>query len=66
MEGLLSAVRPLMNPRKEKKELAQVFQALRITVNNEIEALSEFLRQSLEVLKPGGRLAVTKLYGVNF
>ncbi len=58
VEGLLSAVRPLMNPRKEKKELAQVFQALRITVNNEIEALSEFLRQSLEVLKPGGRLAV--------
>ncbi len=35
-----------------------MFQALRITVNNEIEALSEFLRQSLEVLKPGGRLAV--------
>lgn len=58
VEGLLSAVRPLMNPRKEKKELAQVFQALRITVNNEIEALSEFLRQSLEILKPGGRLAV--------
>lgn len=58
VEGLLSAVRPLMNPRKEKKELAQVFQTLRITVNNEIEALSEFLRQSLEVLKPGGRLAV--------
>ncbi len=58
VEGLLSVVRPLMNPRKEKKELAQVFQALRITVNNEIEALSEFLRQSLEVLKPGGRLAV--------
>ena len=58
VEGLLSAVRPLMNPRKEKKELAQVFQALRITVNNRNEALSEFLRQSLEVLKPGGRLAV--------
>ena len=57
-EQLLAAVAPLINPKKEKKELAQVFQALRIVVNNEIDALRDFLVQSLEALKPGGRLAV--------
>lgn len=57
-EQLLAAVAPLINPKKEKKELAQVFQALRIVVNNEIDALRDFLVQSLESLKPGGRLAV--------
>lgn len=57
-EQLLAAVAPLINPKKEKKELAQVFQALRIVVNNEIDALRDFLVQSLDSLKPGGRLAV--------
>jgi len=57
-EQLLAAVTPLINPKKEKKELAQVFQALRIVVNNEIDALRDFLVQSLEALKPGGRLVV--------
>jgi 16S rRNA (cytosine1402-N4)-methyltransferase len=42
----------------ENKYLAQVFQALRIEVNDEMEALKEFLEAALEVLKPGGRLAV--------
>jgi len=51
-------VKPFINPRKEKKELAQVFQALRIVVNGEIEALSDFLQQALTMLKPGGRLVV--------
>lgn len=58
VEALLAAVNPLINPKKEKKELAQVFQALRIVVNGEIEALSAFLQQSLKVLKPGGRLVI--------
>lgn len=58
VEVLLAAVNPLINPKKEKKELAQVFQALRIVVNGEIEALSAFLQQSLKVLKPGGRLVI--------
>jgi len=40
------------------KYLAQVFQALRIEVNDEMDALKEFLQASLEVLKPGGRLVV--------
>lgn len=56
--ALLAAVEPLINPRKEKKELAQVFQALRIVVNNEMEALGAFLSQALGALRPGGRLAI--------
>ncbi len=42
----------------ENKYLAQVFQALRIEVNDEMEALREFFESSLDVLKPGGRLVV--------
>ncbi|MFW6290317.1 MAG: 16S rRNA (cytosine(1402)-N(4))-methyltransferase RsmH [Mariniphaga sp.] len=42
----------------ENKYLAQVFQALRLEVNDELEALKEFLLAALDVLKPGGRLAV--------
>lgn len=42
----------------ENKYLAQVFQALRLEVNQELEALQEFLQASLEVLKPGGRLVI--------
>lgn len=55
---LLEVLRPLVDPRREKKELAQIFQALRIEVNGEIDALRSFLQQALEVLRPGGRLAV--------
>lgn len=55
---LLELVRPMTDPRKEKKELAQVFQALRIEVNHELEALKELLEGALKVLRPGGRLAV--------
>ena len=55
---LLNVIKPHINPRQEKKELAQVFQALRIAVNNEIEALKQLLTQACEALKPGGRLAV--------
>lgn len=58
VERLLEIVKPLINPRQEKKELAQIFQALRIVVNNEIDALREMLLQAIEVLRPGGRLAV--------
>lgn len=42
----------------ENKYLAQVFQALRIEVNNEMEALEDFLKASLQLLKPGGRLVI--------
>lgn len=55
---LADTVRPLLNPRNEKKELAQVFQALRIAVNHETDALVDFLLNAAKVLRPGGRLAV--------
>ncbi|WP_279161261.1 16S rRNA (cytosine(1402)-N(4))-methyltransferase RsmH [Muribaculum intestinale] len=58
VERLIDLSRPFIDKRREKKELAQVFQALRIEVNGEMEALQAFLRQTLEVLKPGGRLAI--------
>lgn len=48
----------LISPRKEKKEMAMVFQALRIEVNGEMRALEQFLTATLSVLRPGGRLAV--------
>ena len=58
VERLLEVVKPLINPRQEKKELAMLFQALRIEVNGEIDVLKRPLQQSLDALKPGGRLAI--------
>lgn len=55
---LITLVSLLIDPRKEKKELAQLFQALRIEVNDEMGALRELLEGALRVLRPGGRLAV--------
>ena len=54
----LDIVKPLFGREREKKELAKVFQALRIEVNQEMEALKEMLYTAMEVLKPGGRLVV--------
>ena len=58
VEGLTAAVGRFISPKKEKKELAMLFQALRIEVNGEMQALEQFLRQTIEVLRPGGRLAI--------
>ena len=58
VERLLDLVKPHISPKNEKKELAQLFQALRITVNDEIAALEQFLQRSLKALKPGGRLVI--------
>lgn len=55
---LIDVVRPHIRPNQEKKELAQLFQALRIEVNNEIDVLKRLLQQSLDVLRPGGRLVI--------
>ncbi|WP_026463778.1 16S rRNA (cytosine(1402)-N(4))-methyltransferase RsmH [Adhaeribacter aquaticus] len=49
---------------KENKYLAQVFQALRLEVNDEMKALEEMLVQSAEVLKPGGRLVVISYHSL--
>ena len=55
---LLEVVSPFINRKQEKKELAQLFQALRIEVNNEMESLRAMLKQATELLKPNGRLVV--------
>ncbi|WP_321335211.1 16S rRNA (cytosine(1402)-N(4))-methyltransferase RsmH [uncultured Bacteroides sp.] len=58
IEDFLEVIKPLFGREREKKELAKVFQALRIEVNQEMEALKEMLMAATEVLKPGGRLVV--------
>lgn len=58
IEDLLNIVKPLFGREREKKELAKVFQALRIEVNQEMEALKEMLTAATELLNPGGRLSV--------
>lgn len=62
--GLADAVRPALDPRQEKKEMAQVFQTLRILTNDEMGDLRHFLEASLKVLRPGGRLAVLTYHSV--
>ena len=56
--ALAELATPMLNPASVKKELAQVFQALRIEVNGEMEALQDFLRATAAAIRPGGRLAV--------
>lgn len=58
IERLLGVSETYISPRQQKKELAQLFQALRIAVNDEIGALRSLLVQSRRVLRPGGRLAI--------
>ncbi len=54
----IDILKPYFGREKEKKDMARVFQALRIEVNKEMEVLEALLRQSLEVLNPGGRLVI--------
>ena len=61
---LKSAISALIPKQKENKYLAQVFQALRIEVNQEMEALRVFLEQTIEVLKPGGRLVIMSYHSL--
>lgn len=56
-EQLKGVLRKFLPPRHENKVLAQIYQAIRIEVNQEIEVLKEFLLQTPEVLKVGGRLS---------
>ena len=55
---------PLVPPLKQKKFQAQVFQALRIEVNDELGALKELLKQSERILKPGGRLSIISYHSL--
>lgn len=62
--ALAEAVSPALNPKNEKKDLAQVFQALRIEVNGEMDALRRFLLATPDMLRPGGRLAILTYHSV--
>ena len=55
---LMSAVSNVMGKEREKKEMAKLFQALRIEVNHEMDALRDLLYAATECLAPGGRLSV--------
>ena len=55
---LLTCVQPFVPKEREKKDLAKVFQALRIEVNHEMDVLRALLEGALRVLKPGGRLSI--------
>lgn len=61
---LVEAVKGAIDPRQEKKELAQIFQALRIQTNDEMADLRLFLQATLRVLRPGGRLAVLTYHSI--
>jgi 16S rRNA (cytosine1402-N4)-methyltransferase len=56
--AFVECIRPLLGAAREKKDMAKVFQALRIVVNHEMEALEEMLQAASELLAPGGRLVV--------
>ena len=63
-EQLKQVLSRFLPAHKSNKILAQIYQAIRIEVNQEIEVLKEFLEQTLEVLKPGGRLSVISYHSL--
>jgi len=60
----IEVLKPFFGREKEKKDMARVFQALRIEVNNEIGVLSDFLESTTDLLKPGGRLVVLSYHSL--
>jgi len=63
-EQLKQVLSRFLPGHKSNKILAQIYQAIRIEVNQEMEALKEFLTQSLEILKPQGRLSVISYHSL--
>ena len=61
---LLDAVRPVIGREREKKDTAKLFQALRMEVNHEVDALREMLEGSVELLDKGGRLVVITYHSI--
>lgn len=61
---LKTVLKKFLSPKHENKVLAQIYQAIRIEVNEEIEVLKEFLSQIPEVLKSGGRLSVISYHSL--
>lgn len=63
-EELKNAIRSCVIKKNENKYFAQVFQAIRIEVNDELGALKKFLKETANVLKPGGRLVVISYHSL--
>ncbi|WP_324690114.1 16S rRNA (cytosine(1402)-N(4))-methyltransferase RsmH [Flavobacterium cheonhonense] len=63
-EELKTVLAKYLPEKVKNKVLAQIYQAIRIEVNQEMEVLKEFLEQSLEILKPGGRLSVISYHSL--
>jgi len=63
-EQLKQVLRKFLPPKHENKVLAQIYQAIRIEVNQEMAALKEFLEQTPELLKKGGRLSVISYHSL--
>ena len=61
---LMEILQPLAQRGRENKFFAQIFQALRIEVNGELDALKEMLLQTIKALKPGGRLVVMSYHSL--
>lgn len=64
VSDLIEASKPFCPPQREKKELAKIFQALRIEINQELESLKEMLEQAKELLPAGGRLVVITYHSI--
>ena len=62
--NLQESVTGLFHKEREKKDMARLFQALRIEVNQEMRALGDLLKSSVELLKPGGRLVVSTYHSL--
>lgn len=63
-EQLKEALRPFLPKSKEHKILAQIYQAIRIEVNQEIEVIQEFLMQTSDLLDTGGRLSLISYHSL--
>jgi 16S rRNA (cytosine1402-N4)-methyltransferase len=61
---LMDLIRPFMRRGQEHSFAAQVFQSIRIEVNDELESLRQLLQQTVEVLKPGGRLVMMSYHSL--
>ena len=64
VNDLIETAKPFCPPQREKKEMAKIFQALRIEINKEVKALQEMLKSAKDLLKPGGRLVVITYHSI--
>lgn len=63
-DDFIDIISPFFRNEREKKDMAKVFQALRIEVNHEMDALRDMLKGATEILKPGGRLVVISYHSL--